>query len=537
MNRRAGIAGPILGITLVMLATVMLATFVWGRAAAVEPWATTVGGPSCRWGVSATGEDQIPWVNEVAAGWFVFFGGLTDAGGPGIQIAPVISVKQDKIGEEYQDSYTIWPPLALIAPFIESHPGTLWMVGNEPDRGPDPGEVSSGQDDTFPVIYARAYHDLYTFIKQIDPTALVANAGLVQVTPGRLQYLDLMWQSYQAQYGEPMPVDVWNMHVYVMPEAELDGTPNGIAGVALGTDAALAKRGPGATSDQCVLDEIYCYAEHDDVNIFEHQARAMRRWMLDHGQQQKPLILSEFSILYPCTDVVQGVCGYLRDEFGNDFDAQRVQNYFQATTDRLENLTDPVIGNPLDGGRLVQQWAWFSIATTTQVGDVSDLVQKDGSSGQLVGLNELGQAYLAKASSASTYVNLALAPVRAVTAWTSPPSGKADADLSVTVANNGSLTFSGAITVTFYADEGLTQVIDQVNLPANGGNIPKLIGCASGTVTVSATWPGLASGLHRFWVQVEGQGELVPGQGSAADNVAESFVLVDPARTWLPAAR
>ena len=72
-----------------------------------------------------------------------------------------------------------------------------------------------------------------------------------------------------------------------------------IANVALGTDPSLAKRGPGLNSAQCDLDEIYCYAEHDDRLIFEQQVRAMRRWMFDHGQSRRPLILSEFSILYP----------------------------------------------------------------------------------------------------------------------------------------------------------------------------------------------------------------------------------------------
>lgn len=527
MTRRFGIVGPALSVLLGITTIVILLGFLDDSAAAVEPASEAASGTSCRWGASAHGVDQVAWLDDVGVGWYVFFGGFTDAGGEGVQIAPVISVKQDKNGAEYLDTYTVNPPLNALEPILETYPGTLWIVGNEVDRGPGPGELTTGQGDTFPDVYATAYHEVYQFIKQIDPTALVANSGLVQVTPGRLQYLDLMWQSYQEQFDEPMPVDIWNMHIYVLPEAELDGTPNGIGNVALGTDPLLAKRGPGDNKYQCVLDEIYCFAEHDDVNLFEVQARAMRKWMFDHGQWQKPLILSEFSILYPCDDPAGVNCGYLRDEFGNGFDKQRVQNYLAATTTRLENMTDPLIGNPLDGRRLVQQWAWFSISTTTQVGDVSDLVKRDNSSGQLVRLSEIGEAYRARATAAPTYVNLEPASVPGVTAETSAPGGEVDVALSAIITNNGSTAHGGAITVTFYADSELTQVIEQVRVGAVGGGDPVLRGCASGTAAVSATWPGLTSGLNRFWVKVE-------GQNSEADNVAESFVLVDPERLWMP---
>jgi hypothetical protein len=540
MTRRWTVIGSAVAVLLLIMATAQFVGLFEDDVAASEPASEMVSGPSCRWGVSTHGVDQVEWLDRVGAGWFVFFGGFTDAAGEDIQIAPIISVKQDKVGGRYLDSYSINPPLSALAPIAETYPGTLWIVGNEIDRGPGPGELTTGQGDTFPDVYARAYHEVYHHIKDIDPTALMANSALVQVTPGRLQYLDMMWRSYQDQFGVPMPVDVWNMHIYVLPEAELDGTPNGIANVALGTDPALAKRGPGASPLDCVRDEIYCFAEHDDVNIFTLQARMMRQWMFDHGQWQKPLILSEYSILYPCDDPERINCDFLRDEFGNDFDKQRVQDYLRATAARLESLTDAITGNPLDGQRLVQQWAWFSISTTTQVGDVSDLVRRSVSGGPLVGLTDVGQAYRAKATSAPTYVNLFPTRVDGVRAVASGPSDKVDVPLTATIANNGSLAHRGAITVTFYADNGLTQVIDQVQAQGIGGGDPVLRGCASGTVDVGVTWTGLTSGLHPFWVKVEGQDESIGGGAAGpgtVDNVAQSFVLVDPQQAWLPAVR
>ena len=90
------------------------------------------------------------------------------------------------------------------------------------------------------------------FIKNVDPTAQVAISGLVEVTPGRLQYLDIVWNTYMQEFGTPMPVDMWTMHLYILPEVQLqpDGSidANGIANVALGTNKALGKRESNGTA-------------------------------------------------------------------------------------------------------------------------------------------------------------------------------------------------------------------------------------------------------------------------------------------------
>ncbi len=74
----------------------------------------------------------------------------------------------------------VYPALteASLGNLVRAMPGSIWIVGNEPDRGPSPGSCSQGaQGDTFPEVYARAYHDVYAFIKQRDPSARIANAG------------------------------------------------------------------------------------------------------------------------------------------------------------------------------------------------------------------------------------------------------------------------------------------------------------------------------------------------------------------------
>ena len=123
------------------------------------------------------------------------------------------------------------------ANYLQQNPGGLWAIGNEVDRGPNPGDIYGGQGDMYPETYAVAYHEIRAFIKKHDPTARTAISGLVQVTPSRLRYLDRVWNEYFRRYGTPMPVDVWNMHVYVLPEVEADGiTPNGIANIPVGVD-------------------------------------------------------------------------------------------------------------------------------------------------------------------------------------------------------------------------------------------------------------------------------------------------------------
>jgi hypothetical protein len=64
------------------------------------------------------------------------------------------------------------------------------------------------------------------------------------------------------------------------------------------------------------------------------------------GEQDKPLIISEYSVLYG-------------DDYG--FDYPRVRDYLYATFDYMTTATDPSLGYPADCNRLVQRWAWYSL--------------------------------------------------------------------------------------------------------------------------------------------------------------------------------
>ena len=206
--------------------------------------------------------------------------------------------------------------------------GSLWIVGNEPECPVGQGSRSAGE-------YASIYHDVCTLIKQLDPTAWVAIGGVVEPTPLRLQWLDAVLAEYQRLYGEPMPVDVWNIHVQVLQE--LPGSWG--AGIPVGLAAQS-----GVT-----------YTLRDNANsvLFCELVLGFRQWMKERGFQDRPLIISEYGVLMPSTYLV---------ESGSEAEGNRkLIGFMQDTFSFLVNARDPGLGYAADEGRLVQQWLWYSL--------------------------------------------------------------------------------------------------------------------------------------------------------------------------------
>jgi hypothetical protein len=210
------------------------------------------------------------------------------------------------------------------------------------------------------VRYAEIYHDLYELIKSSDPTALIAVGGVSQATPLRLQYLDHVLSTYQNLYHEPMPVDWWTVHGYVLREEK------GSWGVDIP---------PGITATQGELREV---KDHGRLDLFEAQLRSFRQWIAEHGYQQTPLALTEFGILMPSS-------------YG--FPPDMVESYLEQTFVWLSQVQDGSSGYPEDGYHLVQKWAWFSISDPTY--STSDL--GDISSGKLTILGEKFRSMIYKA--------------------------------------------------------------------------------------------------------------------------------------------
>lgn len=220
----------------------------------------------------------------------------------------------------YVESGAIGASLYSLTEYAAANPGSLWLVGNEPE--------SDLQGRNTPEQYARAYRAVYLAIKAGDSTAQVAAGGVVQPTPLRLMWLDQVLASYQQLYGSAMPVDVWNIHAYILQEVQ-------------GSWGAGIPVGLSATEGM-----LYDLQENDSMAIFRQHILNFRTWMKQHGQQNKPLIISEYGVLMP-------------PEHG--FTPERVNEFMWNSFDYLLSAKDSALGCAADEYRLVQRWLWYSI--------------------------------------------------------------------------------------------------------------------------------------------------------------------------------
>jgi len=218
---------------------------------------------------------------------------------------------------------------------ISNNPGTTWILGNEPDN--------PAQDNYPPDDYAQFYHDSYELIKALDPTARIAMAAMTQVTPLRLRYLDAVLAAYQERYDAPLPVDIWTVHVYMLPE--VTGNHHVLTEGETGREESGIGMPPGLEEFDAEVVH-FTQDQHDDVALFAEQVVRFRRWLADRGYRNKPLYLTEYGIL-------------LSPYHG--FDDARVRAFFLASSAYLQQARDAAIGLPADGNRLVQRWAWFSL--------------------------------------------------------------------------------------------------------------------------------------------------------------------------------
>ncbi len=290
----------------------------------ITPMAPITGGMSS-WGLPTTlrgrigvglplfGIGSFAW-GDAAPGWYLNW---NTQPGPDpradIVFAPMIRFRGD----------TFWPSRDEIKVLAARRPGMLWLLGNEPDV--------RWQDNTTPEQYASSYGVLYQAIKEADPTARIAIGGISQPTPLRLAYLERVLAAYRARYGVEMPVDVWNVHAFILREEHNSW----------GVDIP-----PGMTEDKGTLYEI---GDHADLRILRGLIEGFRRWMAERGQRDKPLIVTEYGILMP-------------EDYG--FPPELVSQFMTATFDYFLSARDIALGYAADDYRLVQAFCWYSAADT-----------------------------------------------------------------------------------------------------------------------------------------------------------------------------
>ena len=255
------------------------------------------------------------------------------------------NVRFGQVAEEMR-----WPAnVDLVEMTLATHPGSYWLIGNEPDV--------RWQDNLTAEEYATAYHELYTFIKERDPSAKIGAGGISLPTPLRLAYLDRVLQTYREEYGEAMPVDLWSVHLFVLrEEAESWGI-----GIPKGMDDTAGQ-----------LHEI---EDHGDLDLFKSYTVAFRDWMAANGYGDKPLAVTEFGILLP-------------EDYG--FPPEFVQAYMVEAYDYLLSTTGSN-GLAADDGRLVQFAFWYILHDEGdyQTGNLFDRNQN-----QLTPLGEVFKEYV-----------------------------------------------------------------------------------------------------------------------------------------------
>ena len=375
---------------------------------------------------------------------------------------------------------------------IAANPGALWLVGNEPD--------CIWQDNVLPQNYARVYHDAYTFIKQADLTARVAVGGVVQPTLVRMQYLDIVLETYRALYGGPLPTDAWNVHSFILREASCAAYP----------DCWGAEISPGVEAS---AGELYELDDTDDLGIFASRLIAFRRWMRDRGYRDTPLFISEYGTLLPYYDPDK--LYYDSDE--EPFDEERARSFVVATFDYLRTAQDAELGYPADENRLVQRWLWYSLDDSIYYGGAL----YDGATMQI---RQLGQDLAAYTGSLEPAIDLVAVDVGQLGAPPLSPAQPVTLTLQARISNVGNVPTTGPAIVRFYDGAGQQIGADQV---VQAG----LAGCAE-TAWVEVEWPSVPPGSHQVRVEVDPDGALT--EASEANNQREGIVLVASERLYLP---
>lgn len=455
------------------------------QAAATEQQALA---PFCRLGVNTPGHTETPITNFVTAplrvGWFIDYRARTTPAHPdGIKHTQVIQLSQTG-----PNSYQYSPNGAALRSVIAANPAADWIIGNEPDR-------RLYQNDLEPQVYAQAFHELYEIIKKEDPQARVFAGGIVQPTPVRLIYLDKVLNSHLEIYGQALQTDGWAIHNFILNEASCEAY-DGDLQICWGADippGVNAVDGLRITVDQ-----------NDDFQLFTEQIVRFRQWMKDRGYGGQPVLLSEFGVLMPA-------------DYG--FSPERVNAFMQKTFDYLLNETDPALGNPHDGNRLIQQFAWYSTNDQSFNGYLFE-------EGRNPARSPMGDFWANYVQALEEEIDLYPTSIQTVGL---PPTATnaADVTIQITIANQGNTLAAHPFTVRLYDAD-----------PAQGGKLigqPQrlaLAGCGE-FATVKITWKNAPLGNYELYAVVDADNELA--ETDETNNIITSKFFFATDQVFLPA--
>ncbi|MCB8926975.1 MAG: hypothetical protein H6652_15265 [Ardenticatenaceae bacterium] len=432
--------------------------------------------PQCRFGVNVIQNPDNVQLEKLRLGWYLNYNTVRYPEFDNqAKFVPVIRLSQT--GPNAQD-FSYVPSGSSLLDVIAANPGADWLIGNEPDR-------RDFQDDMEPHVYAAAYAELYDIIKTADPQARVFAGAIVQPTPLRLQYLDMVLDSFSAQNGgAKMPVDGWSIHNFILNEVSCDYDPGNCWGAGIP---------PGINAD---VGEVLDVQDNDNMDLFKVRIENFRQWMYDRGYAGLPLTVSEYGILMP-------------DWLG--FDNNRVNTFMNATFDYMETAVDPVLGDPNDNDKLVQTWSWFS---TGAVGDEFNGYLFEGTAGNYPwALSVMGQNYANYTAGLTKQIDLYPSSFTFSPAMSTAP---ANITLTAIVANSGTNVFPESFVVRFYNGDP-----DAGGIQLGSDQIVSLEGCGHNK-TVTHLWENVSSGTYQVYVVVDAGNAFIE---SNEDNNSKTLSL------------
>ena len=409
----------------------------------------------CRFGVNVNQPFNNLMIDDLPLGWYVDYKASATPEAPQrAKYVPIIRLSQTGPNA---DDFTYNPTGAELMSAISGNPGADWFIGNEPDR-------RDFQDDMEPHVYAAAYHELYHLIKTADSTARIFAGTIVQPTPLRLQYLDMVLDSYAQQNGgAALPADGWSIHNFILNEASCDYDDSD-------DNCWGAEIPPGIDAH---FGEFVAINDNDNINMFQDRIVAFRQWMFDNGYGNLPLTVSEYGILMP-------------EWLG--FPDTRVNAFMNASVGYMLSATDPVLGDPHDDRRLVQTFSWYSTGAPNDPFN-GYLFEGNNPPWPLSSMGENYAALIAQQEKAVDYYPTSLV------SKTVSVSNSVTVTLEATIANSGNTTQPlHTIIVRFYEGDP-----DSGGVQLGNDQTVILPGCGYHQ-TVSIDWSDPAAGNYQVFV-------------------------------------
>ncbi|MBN2392910.1 MAG: PKD domain-containing protein [Anaerolineae bacterium] len=400
----------------------------------------------------------LGWPAYLNAGWYWDWGARGTTELPPLQYVQTIQLKP-VLSNSVQIGYTVSPTGTTLLSLIAEQPGATWFIGNEPD--------CSTMNNMRSEWYARAYHDVYVFIKTADPTAKIAAGNIVQPTLQRFMYLDRVLTEYQTRYGEPLPADLWSVHSFILCE---NCYPIPAPGEPFAWGACWVPDWP-SSSASAPYATFYSVYDHWDVNIFTERIETFRQWMYDNGYRNHPLVIPEYGVLF-----YEGLI-----YSGSTYDAKN-REFMYGGFDWMQEGRDSLTGYRPDDSRLVQGWAWYSLDHGSYPGGT--LFDPDTYQPTV-----LGDDYAAYTALVTPTVDLKIFDLVAIKQLV-PDGSPITATVELTVANAGNIVTNSDITVTVYQSATTHIPIGEVVTPP--------LDCCGDHHHVSMLWPNLTDGLYQF---------------------------------------